>query len=77
LKCYNFPASVTALAYAIAEKCNDEEIALIITLLSQLRDTLTSIIVCRAFGNDKNEKIVFEKKSEKDEKKNNILFLVY
>lgn len=69
MKCYNFPASVTALAYAIAEKCNDEEIALIITLLSQLKDTLASIVVCRAFSNDKNEKIEIEKKSEKNEKK--------
>lgn len=70
LKCYNFPASVTALAYAIAEKCSDEEIALIITLISQLKDTLTSIVVCRAFNKDKKEIKELEKDIKKDIEKN-------
>ncbi len=66
---YNFPALITALAYAISEKCTDEEIDLISTLLTQLGDTLTSLLASKSFDSKNCLEEKETKKSSKDNDK--------
>jgi len=49
----DFPAFVTAIAYSLSEKFNEDEIALIISLLNQLSNTLTSLAICKELNNKK------------------------